>query len=122
GMRRHPVTKKYSMHHGLDLRARYESVFCMLPGEVIDVGEDDISGKYTIIQTGDFLISYCHLSVVIAKKGEKLKAGDIVAISGNSGRSTGPHLHLTCRFRGLHIDPNIIIEYKKRGCRLTTSS
>lgn len=122
GMRRHPITKKYSMHHGLDLKARYESVFSMLPGKVANVGEDCISGKYIIIETGDFKISYCHLSEIRVTKGQSVGAGVIVAISGNTGRSTGPHLHITCKYKGLYINPNIIIEYKKRGCRLTTSS
>lgn len=62
GMRKHPVMHKTIMHNGVDLAAHYEKVFSMLPGEVIGVGQDFRSGKYVMVRTGGYTISYCHPS------------------------------------------------------------
>ena len=62
GMRKHPIYNKRMMHNGIDLSARYENVYSMFPGTVIKVGQDDRSGKFVIVRTGDYTISYCHLS------------------------------------------------------------
>lgn len=114
GMRRHPVTKKTCMHNGIDLKAKFESVFSMFPGNVVEIGENSVSGKYLIIGTSGLQISYCHLSKINVKEGEFVDAGSIIAVSGNSGRSTGPHLHLTARMKGVTIDPYWVIQYIER--------
>ena len=114
GKRLHPITKKYKLHNGIDLRARYEEVYSMLPGYIHKVGEDRISGKYIMIASGGFLISYCHLSKVEARKGDMIYAGEIIGISGNTGRSSGAHLHITCRFNGQLRDPAVLINSIKK--------
>lgn len=58
GMRKHPVMHKTIIHNGVDLAAHYEKVFSMLPGEVIGVGQDSCSGKYVMVRTGGYTISY----------------------------------------------------------------
>ena len=110
-MRKHPVTKKYCMHNGLDLKAHYEQVYSMLPGEVVGVGQDSRSGKYVTVRTANYTISYCHLSQAYATIGDIVKAGVIIAKSGNTGRSTGPHLHLTSKKDGKAFDPTILINF-----------
>ena len=104
GMRKHPVTKKYCMHNGLQ-------VYSMLPGEVIGVGQDSRSGKYVTVRTANYTVSYCHLSKAYAAIGDIVKAGEIIAQSGNTGRSTGPHLHLTSKKDGKAFDPTILIDF-----------
>lgn len=99
------------MHNGLDLKAYYEPVYSMLPGEVVRVGEDSRSGKYVTVQTANYTVSYCHLSQAIATIGSVVKAGEIIAKSGNTGRSTGPHLHLTSKKDGKAFDPTILIDF-----------
>ena len=111
GMRKHPVTKKYCMHNGIDLKAHYEQVYSMLPGEVVGVGQDSRSGKYVTVRTANYTISYCHLSQAYAACGDIVKAGEIIAKSGNTGRSTGPHLHLTSKKDGKAFDPTILINF-----------
>ena len=59
----------------------------------------------------DFRISYCHLSQILTAKGALVRPGDIIAITGSTGRSTGPHLHLTCKYKGKDIDPSLLLEY-----------
>lgn len=111
GMRKHPIMHKYCMHNGVDLQARYEEVYSMFPGTVIKVGQDSRSGKFVTVRTGDYTISYCHLSQQLVKENEFVNAGTNIAISGNTGASTGPHLHLTTKKDGKAFDPTILIEY-----------
>ena len=111
GMRMHPIYHKRILHNGIDLSARYENVYSMFPGTVVKVGQDNRSGKFVTVRTGDYTISYCHLSQQIVKEKEFVNAGTNIAISGNTGASTGPHLHLTTKKDGKAFDPTILIEY-----------
>ena len=111
GMRQHPIYHKRIMHNGIDLSARYEKVYSMFPGTVIKVGQDSRSGKFVTVRTGDYTISYCHLSQQLVKENEFVNAGTNIAISGNTGASTGPHLHMTTKKDGKAFDPTILIEY-----------
>lgn len=114
GKRRNPFGKRTSEHHsGLDLSAKAGTpIFAMLPGEVIHVGYDSRSGNYIKLQHGSFTISYCHLickpSIPI---GSKIFPGQIVAHVGSTGRSTGPHLHITLKRNGRVLDPAILLDY-----------
>ena len=111
GMRRHPIYNKRIMHNGIDLSARYEKVYSMFPGTVIKVGQNSRSGKFVTVRTGDYTISYCHLSQQLVKENEFVNAGTNIAISGNSGASTGPHLHLTTKKDGQAFNPTTLIDY-----------
>ena len=109
GYRRDPFTKRKALHNGLDLKADYEPAYAMMHGEVIKVGRDKRSGLYVTLRHGDFTVSYCHLSQVLVTKGIHVHPGTIVALTGNSGRSTGPHLHLTLKKDGKNINPAILL-------------
>lgn len=109
GIRQHPVTHKYCMHNGVDLQARYDPVFSMLPGKVVKSAYDKRSGRYITILTGNYTVSYCHLSSSKVTIGRYVKAGEIIGVSGNTGMSTGPHLHLTIKKDGKAIDPIILL-------------
>jgi hypothetical protein len=86
-------------------------VFAMMQGRVLKVGQDKVSGKYVTLQHGNFTVSYCHLSQVSVSKGKIVKAGEVVGITGSTGRSTGEHLHLTIRHKGDYINPCIVLDY-----------
>ena len=111
GMRRHPIYRKRIMHNGIDLSARYEKVYSIFPGTVIKVGQDSRSGKFVTVRTGDYTISYCHLSQQLVKEKEFVNAGTNIAISGNTGASTGPHLHITTKKDGRAFNPTTLIDY-----------
>ena len=113
GMRHHPILHRYCMHNGVDLKAHYENVCSMLPGRVVSVGQNKRSGKYIIIQTAGYSVSYCHLSSILVRDGQYVNAGEVIAVSGNTGMSTGPHLHLTTKKDGKVIDPTILLNYVK---------
>lgn len=111
GMRKDPMTGIYKKHNGVDLRARKAMVFSMFPGIVHKVGYDERSGNYVIIHHGKIAVSYCHLSKILILKGSRVHAHEVIGISGNTGRSTGEHLHVTCKMKGTYINPEIIFQY-----------
>ena len=109
GYRRDPFTGKLSWHNGLDLRAKNEPAYAMMDGIVEKVGYDNRSGNYVTLQHGNYHVSYCHLSSIIVRKGERVFPGIIVGVTGNTGRSTGSHLHLTCKKGSKSINPIILL-------------
>ena len=118
GMRMHPIYHKRILHNGIDLSARYENVYSMFPGTVVKVGQDNRSGKFVTVRTGNYTISYCHLSQPFVKENDFVIAGSNIALSGNTGASTGPHLHLTTKKDGKAFDPTILLEFIKSQQRL----
>lgn len=120
GMRRDPLNRKNKrMHSGLDLKAKYEEVFSMLPGTVTDASYSTNGGYYVTVNHGACVCSYLHLSKIRVKVGQHVNAGDIIAISGNTGkRTTGAHLHISCRLwdgkqKGKFFNPLVILGFVK---------
>ena len=111
GMRNDPFTGKRTYHNGLDLRADKQYVLAMFNGVIESVATDARAGNYMVINHGDYTVSYCHLSKALVREGTFVSAGEVVAVSGNSGRSTGPHLHITCRYKGKYINPYTLLQY-----------
>ena len=111
GYRIDPFTRKRRMHSGMDFRASSDNVYAMMPGKVLKVGNDKVSGNYITLQHGSITVSYCHLSRVLKNKNDIVAVGEVVGITGNTGRSTGEHLHLTCKIKGRAIDPSFILDY-----------
>lgn len=113
GYRKDPFTGKSKFHGGLDLRARGDKVMAMMEGVVVKVGQDKTSGKYVTLRHGSYTVSYCHLSKVFVGKGATVRPRDVVGVSGSTGRSTGEHLHITCKLNGKSIDPLLVLDYIK---------
>ena len=122
GYRRDPFTGKLSWHNGLDLRAKNEPAYAMMDGIVAKVGYDNRSGNYVTLRHGNFHISYCHLSSIIVHKGESVFPGIIVGVTGDTGRSTGSHLHLTCKKDGKSINPTILLNLIEKSFALSALS
>ena len=114
GSRKNPFSGEPSVHHGLDLRANYEEVMSMLDGVVVKTGSDDRSGNYVTLRYDGCTVSYCHLYSILCQQGDTLYAGEVVGISGNTGRSTAPHLHLTVKRDGNYMNPLLLLDYIKR--------
>lgn len=116
GVRKDPMNKRTKrMHSGLDLRAKFEEVYSMLPGVVTTASYSTNGGYYVTVNHGVCVCSYLHLSKILVRKGQHIAAGDIIAISGNSGkRTTGPHLHISCRWgneKGKFFNPMLILRF-----------
>ncbi len=116
GVRKDPMNKRTKrMHGGLDLKAKFEEVYSMLPGVVTMASYSTNCGYYVTVNHGVCVCSYLHLSKILVIKGQHIAAGDIIAISGNSGkRTTGPHLHISCRWgdeKGKFFNPMLILRF-----------
>ena len=107
GSRNHPIFGIEKMHNGADFKAYYEKVYSVMDGVVTSSGWDPKGGgNYIKIKHSDsFVTSYLHLSENYYRVGEFVKAGFIIAKSGNSGNSTGPHLHFSVSENGKYINP-----------------
>lgn len=114
GHRIHPVTHENDFHRGIDLRARNEPVFSFFAGKVSGVGFNQILGKFIRIDHSGLESIYGHLSVILVRKGQAVRSGELIAVSGSTGRVTGEHLHFSLLARGVYIDPvNFILRYYK---------
>ena len=112
GYRKDPLGQGTRFHDGVDLRCSYEPVFAMLPGVVTMVQHGSTGyGNYVVLNHGNIECLYGHLSDIGVEVGEAVQAGDVVAISGNTGRSTGPHLHVKMTYMGQRVDPLVFIDY-----------
>lgn len=111
GERIHPVTGRRSVHRGIDFAATTgTTVFSPASGTVADVWTDATCGNGLRITHSDgYETVYCHLSQSLVKQGEHIDAGCAVAKSGNSGRTTGPHLHYGIKYNGQYIDPTKMV-------------
>ena len=107
GRRRHPITGKMQNHGGVDLNvARGTSVFATANGRVSNVWTDNTCGRgIKIAHSGGYETLFCHLDSQNVSVGDNVAAGCIIGKSGNTGRSTGPHLHYEIRQDGIKIDP-----------------
>ncbi|MET4025742.1 murein DD-endopeptidase [Marinobacter sp. MBR-99] len=105
--RKHPVTKRIAPHNGVDLATPVGTpVFSTGDGIVQRVGNHPFAGKYIDIDHGNaYKTRYLHLHRILVKKGQSIQRGDRIALSGNTGRSTGAHLHFELHVNGRPVNP-----------------
>lgn len=96
-----------SAHPGIDIAVARGSVIRAAGDGVVRIaGIDDVYGYYVVIDHGsDVQTLYAHADTLLVAAGARVRAGDIVARSGNSGRSSAPHLHFEVRSGGRSLDP-----------------
>jgi murein DD-endopeptidase MepM/ murein hydrolase activator NlpD len=122
GWRMHPTKHRRSFHSGIDLRAKtHKPVWTTADGVVEYAAYDRGSGygNLVIIDHGfGFKTYYGHLHKFFVKKGDTVVKGDLIALSGNSGRSTAPHLHYEIRFLKHPLNPYWFMKWKKSEYRM----
>jgi len=115
GPRIHPISNIKSDHNGIDLAAPRVYTYAIADATVIEANKkDSIKGKNVTIQfkqgSDEIKVEYFHLGKLMVKKGQKVKEGDILGVTGNTGRTTGVHLHLGVKVNGDYIDPLAILD------------
>jgi len=99
--------KAQSTHFGLDFRVPTGTpVAAMNDGTVLLARPLYFEGNFVVLDHGQGLLTlYLHLSEFKVKEGDQVKRGQIVGLSGGTGRATGPHLHVAVRWQGTYLDP-----------------
>ncbi len=107
GNRNNPVTGKNENHKGLDIGVPMNTeAKAVKSGVVTDKGYSDSYGNWVKYVTYDgYEILYAHLSSVKAEKNQKVNKGDVIAYTGNTGNSTGPHIHYEIKENNEYLDP-----------------
>lgn len=96
GTRKHPVTGEHKHHNGIDISVAIGTpVVAPADGNVAAVFENNVCGNGIILEHPSLHLqtAYCHLSRQDVRRGERVRQGQQIGLSGNTGRSTGPHLH-----------------------------
>lgn len=106
--------KTKSVHHGLDFRAATGTeVRAMNGGQVVLARELFYEGGLVVVDHGQGLLTlYMHLSQFKVKEGDRIAKGQVVGLSGASGRVTGPHLHVAARWQSVYVDPATLLNLK----------
>ncbi|PSW07472.1 murein DD-endopeptidase MepM [Photobacterium lipolyticum] len=93
--RKHPVTRRISPHNGTDFATPIGTpVLAAGDGVVVKASKHRLAGNYVVIKHGrEYMTRYLHLHKLLVKVGDRVTMGQRIALSGNTGRSTGPHLH-----------------------------
>ena len=110
GMRKHPVTGVQTFHYGTDIGCADGSP-CVAIGEgtVTATGTGAFSGNYVQIRFDydgyTWTVNYMHLSQINCSSGDHVNVGDVIGLSGHTGRVTGPHLHIEILCNGAYKNP-----------------
>lgn len=107
GMRRSPFTGRREFHKGIDISNRRGTpIYAPAKGTVSFCGVDGGYGNSVVVSHGDGLITrYAHMQRFVVKDGQTVTRGELLGYIGNSGRSTGPHLHYEVRINGVCVNP-----------------
>lgn len=114
-----PVTSRFGwrhrrFHYGIDLDVNTgDSILCAFDGKVRITNYDPGYGKVVVVRHDNGLETvYAHLSRIDVDTNQMLKAGDLIGLGGNTGRSTGSHLHFELRYLGIALNPETIIDFE----------
>ena len=99
GYRIHPITKINQFHNGVDIPAPIGTpIVSPADGKIIGIYTNSAGGlQLLVFHNNGFITGYAHLSKVLKLKNTLVKQGETIALSGNTGNSTGPHLHFTLK-------------------------
>ena len=111
--KREPTKIVSANHQGIDIGViEGTKIVSAIDGEVSVVSNQGEYGTHIKIVNQDITTIYAHCSEILVKEKEKIKAGQLIALSGNTGKTTGPHLHFEVRRETRTIDPELILNWK----------
>ena len=107
GYRKSPFTGRREFHKGLDIATREGTpILAAADGVITFAGTKGLMGKLIVIDHGYGMVTrYAHIHKMLKKRGDAVKKGDVIALVGNTGRSTGSHLHYEVHLDGIAVNP-----------------
>ena len=118
GVRQHPILRRKYLHKGIDFGMPKGTPIYAPADGVVDFASSGYNGGYGVMlkieHSFGFKTFYAHLSKLSVNKGDFVQKGQLIAYSGNTGRSTGPHLHYEIRYLGGDLNPRSFIEWTMR--------
>lgn len=116
GIRVDPINGSKSFHSGQDIASPSGTkIPAWFNGTVTESSFNEGNGNYVVVKQGALSIYYLHMSERLVSVGDVIKQGDILGKVGSTGRSTGPHLHLTMKINNIAVDPSKIITSQGSG-------
>lgn len=115
GQRIDPINNNPAYHQGVDIRGKMGAeLTATADGVVIIQSSDKGNGRYILLDHGNgFRTKYAHLKKSLVSKGEAVKRGQVIGLVGNSGRSTGPHVHYEIHFDDKIVNPTKFVRIAK---------
>lgn len=122
GWRLDPITGESAMHEGVDFPAEVGTpIRAAAAGVVVNVEKHPTYGNVLDVDHGNDLVTrYAHCSKVLVQPGALIKRGQVLAETGNTGRSTGPHLHFEVRIKGVAHNPHRFLQVAQAGSSRNT--
>jgi murein DD-endopeptidase MepM/ murein hydrolase activator NlpD len=107
GRRRDPINSRLAFHNGVDIRGRIGTeIKATADGKIFELGTDKALGRFVIIDhKNGFRTTFGHLRKILVKRGEEVHRGQVIGLLGNSGRSTGPHVHYAISYQKKYENP-----------------
>jgi len=110
GYRRDPMTHRRKFHRGVDVANEAGTpVHSPWGGTVSTVARSRYGGRFVVVRSGPFKMTFLHLQTATVAKGDQVERGDQLGLMGSSGRATGPHVHLGMRLRGKTVNPSMAL-------------
>jgi murein DD-endopeptidase MepM/ murein hydrolase activator NlpD len=107
--------RRYRYHYGVDTKNSLgDSILCVFDGVVRIAKRNKTYGNVIIVRHYNGLETfYAHCSKLLVEHNQEIKAGELIALVGNTGRSRGPHLHFETRYKGAAFNPEYMIDFEK---------
>lgn len=107
GYRIHPISGNLQIHRGLDIAApQGTEILAVHDGTVTTAAFDSNYGNYIVLENDDaYKTKYAHCSSLKVSQGQEIKKGDVIALVGSTGNSTGPHLHIEFLYQDEYLNP-----------------
>ena len=111
GYRIHPMTRELKKHDGIDMKAkRGQAIYAAADGEIVEIGYHQFLGNYIKIKhLLGFMSVYGHLEATKVEIDSHIYQGQLIGFCGDSGRTTGVHLHFSIIHKGQHLNPYFLI-------------
>ncbi len=117
GVRTHPISGDLRFHAGIDIAAeKGTNIYSAFDGEIVEADYDNWNGNFIKIKhDNDIMTVYCHCEKLNVIKGQKIRAGEVIATVGSTGSSTGPHLHFELRIDNISYNPQKALKEAKNA-------